>query len=110
MRSTAKELGLSTMALYRYVTDRDELELLVAEWVVRDVDTTPPPEREWTAQIKTMAFRVRAEIGAHPQAVPLLIGNRQRSRPLLRWSETVLAILTEAGFDGAARVVAMRGL
>jgi AcrR family transcriptional regulator len=110
MRSTAKELGLSTMALYRYVADRDELELLVAEWVIRDVDTTPPPEREWTEQIKTMAFRVRAAIGAHPQAIPLLIGNRQRSRPLLRWSETVLAILTSAGFDGAARVVAMRGL
>lgn len=110
MRAVAKELGMSTMALYRYVTDRDELELLVAEWVLRDVDPTPPPGPDWTEKIKTMAVRVRDKVGAHPQTVPLLIANRQRSRALLRWSETVLAILTEAGFTGTDRVVAMRGL
>lgn len=110
MRAVAKTLGMSTMALYRYVTDRDELELLVAEWVLRDVDPSPPDGPDWTEKIKTMVLRVRDQVGAHPRTVPLLIGNRQRSRALLRWSETVLAILTEAGFTGADRVVAMRGL
>ena len=110
MRSAATELGLSTMALYRYVTDRDELELLVAEWVLRGLDPTPPDAGSWIEKIKTMAIRVRVEVGAHPRTVPLLIGNRQRSRPLLRWIEGVLVILTEAGFAGTARVVALRGL
>jgi AcrR family transcriptional regulator len=110
MRAAATELGMSTMALYRYVTDRDELELLVAEWILRDLDTAPPLGPDWTEKIKTLADRVRREVGAHPQAVPLLIANRQRSRPLLHWTESMLGVLTEAGFAGAARAVALRGL
>ena len=42
MRAVAKELGMSTMALYRYVDDREELEGLVVERVLSAVDTTPP--------------------------------------------------------------------
>ncbi|MYR02034.1 helix-turn-helix domain-containing protein, partial [Streptomyces sp. SID6139] len=42
MRAVAKELGMSTMALYRYVRDRDELELLVVEFVLAAVDTGAP--------------------------------------------------------------------
>jgi AcrR family transcriptional regulator len=110
MRTVAQELGLSTMALYRYVADRDELELLVAEWVLRDLDTTMPGDPVWTDRIKTLAHRVRREVGAHPHTVPLLIANRQRSRHLLRWSETVLGVLTASGFTGTGRVVALRGL
>src|SRR5690242_20671915 len=110
MRAVAAELGTSTMALYRYVADRAELELLVADWCLRDLDTTVPDHPRWTEKIKTLVLRVRDAVGAHPQAVPLLIANRQRSRPLLRWSESVVTILAGAGFAGADRVIALRGL
>jgi AcrR family transcriptional regulator len=110
MRTVAGELGLSTMALYRYVRDRDELELLVVEGVLHPLDTTPPPDPSWTDQIKTMVDRVRAAVGAHPGIVPLLLRHRQSSVSTLRWSEAVLGILTRAGFDGAGRVVALRAL
>ncbi|GIM93523.1 TetR/AcrR family transcriptional regulator [Paractinoplanes toevensis] len=110
MRSAAAELGMSTMALYRYVADRDELELLVCEWVLRDLDTTVPDDPVWTEKIKTLCHRVRASLAAHQRVVPLLIANRQRCRAVLRWTETVLTVLTQAGFDDADRVVALRGL
>ena len=110
MRTVAGELGMSTMALYRYVRDRDELELLVVEDVLRALDPTPPPRVPWQDQIKAMAQRARAAIAAHPGVVPLLLRHRQRSMNTLRWSETVLSILTEAGFTGVGRVVALRGL
>jgi len=110
MRTVAGELGLSTMALYRYVRDRDELELLVVEKVLRALDTTPPPDGTWQDRIKTMAARVREAMTAHPGVVPLTVRHRQRSMSTLRWSETVLGILTEAGFTGADRVVALRSL
>jgi AcrR family transcriptional regulator len=42
MRAVAKDLGMSTMALYRYVDDREELEGLVVELVLSAVDTGPP--------------------------------------------------------------------
>jgi AcrR family transcriptional regulator len=110
MRAVAQRLGMSTMALYRYVADRDELELLVAEWCLRGLDTTPPTDPEWTDQIRTMVLRVRAEIGTHPRTVPLLINNRHRCLAVLRWSETVTGILTTAGFSGTDRVIALRGV
>jgi AcrR family transcriptional regulator len=115
MRTVAKELGMSTMALYRYVRDRDELERLVVEHVLGGVDTTPPSgsaelDPTWQERIETMVGRVRAAVGAHPAVVPLTMIHRHRSPAILRWSETVVGILTEAGFDGPRRVIALRGL
>ncbi|MGW7379093.1 TetR/AcrR family transcriptional regulator C-terminal domain-containing protein [Streptomyces sp. NPDC054794] len=57
-----------------------------------------------------MARRLRDAVGAHPAVVPLTITHRHRSLAGLRWSETVLAILTAAGIEGERRVIALRGL
>jgi AcrR family transcriptional regulator len=110
MRAVAKELGMSTMALYRYVDDRDELELLVVEQMFTQLDTSLPADPSWIDKIKTMVDRVRRTAGAHPGAVPLLLAHRHRSVSTLRWSEAVLAILTESGLDGGRRVIALRAL
>ncbi|MGW6912933.1 TetR/AcrR family transcriptional regulator [Kitasatospora sp. NPDC054939] len=111
MRTAAAELGMSTMALYRYVKDRDELETLVVERVYAAVDTTPPPAGlPWPERIEALVRRLRDALGAHPAAVPLTVAHRHRSIGGLRWAEAVLAVLTEAGLDGARRVVALRAL
>jgi AcrR family transcriptional regulator len=110
MRAVAAELGMSTMALYRYVEDRDQLELLLVEAVLGAVDTSMPTDPEWTDKIKTLVDRVRMEVESHPAVVPLLLRQRHRAVGSLRWSETVAGILRAAGFDGARRVVALRGL
>ncbi|MGI5424187.1 TetR/AcrR family transcriptional regulator [Streptomyces sp. CA-179760] len=111
MRAVAQELGMSTMGLYRYVRDREELERLVVELVLSAVDTEPPdPDASWRERIEVMARRLRGAVGAHPAVVPLTITHRHRSLGGLRWSETVTAILTEAGIEGDRRVVALRGL
>ncbi|MGK8501572.1 TetR family transcriptional regulator [Nocardia asiatica] len=44
MRAVAKELGMATMALYRYVRDRDALEVLVADQVFASMIPRSPPE------------------------------------------------------------------
>jgi AcrR family transcriptional regulator len=111
MRTVAKELGVSTMALYRYVADRDELERLVVELVLGAVDTTPPPaDLPWRERIEVLVLRLRDTVGAHPEIVPLTLTHRHLSPGALRWSETVLGILTEAGIGGERRVIALRGL
>ncbi|KUN80369.1 transcriptional regulator [Streptomyces bungoensis] len=111
MRTVAKELRMSTMGLYRYVADREELERLVVESVLGRVDTEPPPpDARWEERIEVLVRRLRDTVGGHPAVVPLTITHRHRSRAGLRWSEAVLAVLTEAGFDGARRVVALRAL
>ncbi|MET9390319.1 TetR/AcrR family transcriptional regulator [Streptomyces sp. NPDC006624] len=111
MRSVAKELGMSTMALYRYVEDREELERLVVDLVLGTVDTEPPgPGTPWPERIEVLVRRMRDAMAAHPAIVPLTVAHRHRSLAGLRWSESVLGVLTEAGFDGERRVVALRGL
>lgn len=110
MREVAKELGMSTMGLYRYVADREELEQLVVEAVLAAVDTETPPAAPWDERIEIMVRRLRDTVSAHPEVVPLTLTHRHRSPGVLRWSETVLEVLTEAGFDGERRVVALRAL
>ncbi|MET9438847.1 TetR/AcrR family transcriptional regulator C-terminal domain-containing protein [Streptomyces sp. NPDC006551] len=111
MRTVAKELGLSTMGLYRYVADRDELEGLVVERVLSSVDPSPPAaDGPWRERVETMVRRLRDSVRAHPAAVPLTVTHRHRLPGLLRWSETVLGLLAEAGVEGERRVVALRGL
>lgn len=110
MRAVGKELGMSTMALYRYVADREELEGLVVERVLDGVDATPPAAGPWPERLRELVERVRGAVGAHPATVPLFPAHRHRSPGVLRWSEAVLGVLTEAGFDGTRRVVALRAL
>ncbi|MEU2659877.1 TetR/AcrR family transcriptional regulator C-terminal domain-containing protein [Streptomyces sp. NPDC007325] len=111
MRTAAKELGMSPMALYRYVADRDELERLVVDRILDAVDTTPPPGgAPWPERIEVMAVRLRDAVARHPEAVPLALAHRHRAAGGLRWSETVLALLTEGGIEGHRRVVALRAL
>ncbi|GAA0982758.1 TetR/AcrR family transcriptional regulator C-terminal domain-containing protein [Acrocarpospora macrocephala] len=111
MRAVAQQVGMSTMAIYRYVDDRDELEQHVIELVLGAVDTTPPTtDRPWPERIEIMANRVRDIVGAHPGVVPLIIAHRHRSTRLLRWSETVVGILTEAGLTDRERVIGLRSL
>lgn len=111
MRAVAQRLGTSTMALYRYVHDRRELEALVVDLVLGAVDTTPPPPGpDWRRRIRELVHRVRAAVEAHPGAIPLLPPHRHSSPSLLRWSEAVLGVLAEAGLTGRARAVALRAL
>ncbi|MDX6313745.1 MAG: hypothetical protein QOF84_2168 [Streptomyces sp.] len=111
MRAVAKELGMSTMALYRYVDDREELEAHVVELVLGAVDTEPPPpDGPWPERIEAMVRRIRDAVGAHPAVVPLTLAHRHRSPGVLRWSEAVLGILTDAHFEGERRVIALRSL
>ncbi|MFI0454107.1 TetR/AcrR family transcriptional regulator [Actinomadura sp. 6N118] len=110
MRAVAKVLGMSTMALYRYVDDRHELEGLVVELVLGAVDPTPPPAAPWRARIEELVERLRTVIVAHPEVIPLTMTHRHSSHALLRWSEAVAGTLAEAGIEGARRAIALRGL
>lgn len=109
MRAVAAELGMGTMSLYRYVTDRGQLEDLIVDRVLTGVDLTPPPG-PWQRRLATLAERVRAALAEHPAMVPLTFTRRHGSAGTLRFGERVLEILTEAGFTGRGRVIALRSV
>ncbi|GGK96685.1 TetR family transcriptional regulator [Sphaerisporangium melleum] len=109
MRAVAVELGMGTMSLYRYVSDREQLEGLVVERVLAGVDVSPPPG-SWTDQVTALVERVRAAVRVHPEVVPLTMTHRHTSAALLRWTEAILGVLAGAGFTGRRRVLALRAL
>lgn len=110
MRAVAAELGTGTMSLYRYVSDRAQLEALVVDLVLAEVDMTPPRRMSWQKQLAVLAERVRAAVGAHPEVVSLTMIHRQSSVNSLRWGEAMLGVLTAAGFAGQQRVIALRSV
>lgn len=110
MRAVATELHLSTMGLYRYVADRDELERLVVDHVLADLDLTMPAQQPWRERLAWLVHRGRAAVMRHPAAIALLLAHRQDSLHSLRWGEAMLGVLADAGFEDLERAVAFRAL
>lgn len=108
MRNVARELDMSPMALYRYVTDRDELEQLIVEAVLAPVRVDVPDSAHWAERVVVLVGRVRDAAGAHPEAVPYVLAWRHSSHRTVRWIETMLGTLTDAGFTGTELVIAQR--
>lgn len=107
MRAVAKELGMATMSLYRYVKDKDQLETLVVDHVLAGISLDLPPG-DWRSSVTILLGRLRDAVCAHREMVPLLLRHRHNAPASLRWIEAMLEVLTEAGFTGQDRVIAQR--
>ena len=109
MRAMAKELGMATMGLYRYVSDREALEVLVVDRIFRSVECTLP-DVSWQDRIRLLLDRIRTAVAKHPAVVPLVLRHRQASTGSLQAIETMLAALSDGGLTGVDRVIAQRTL
>lgn len=109
MRTVARQLGIGAMSLYRYVTDRDQLEELVVDLVMEAVDISLP-RASARRKLAVLADRVRVAVSEHPAVVPLLLIHRHRALSSLRWGEAVLTVLAGDGFTGKRRVIAFRAV
>jgi AcrR family transcriptional regulator len=110
MRSVAEALGMGTMSLYRYVTDREHVERLMVDNVLSLVDIELSSRLGWRARVTTLLERARDAASAHATIVPLFVKHRSTSEHSTRWGEAMLRELADAGFSGTRRVVAFRTL
>ena len=88
MRSLARRLGVTAMALYRYVHDREDLldgivETVLDEIVFDPSDPGPEQSGDWREAIRRMAHGMRRVALAHPQVFPL-IATRAPAAPWVR--------------------------
>ena len=109
MRTVARRLKVQAMALYRYVDNREDLFDEVVDHIVGELDNDASIQRTvgeagWRSYLNDLAWGVRRYARAHPHAFPL-VATRPPSAPWinpplrsLRWIETVLKNLSEAGF------------
>jgi AcrR family transcriptional regulator len=103
MQRVATGLGVTKMALYRYVPGKAELVALMTETAVG-----PPPEAEpsagWREILARWALRLYSMFEAHPWLPEVTSGLRIMGPNELGWLDQVVGALAGTGLDGAERM------
>jgi AcrR family transcriptional regulator len=106
LRRIAAELGVTPMALYRYVGSKEELldEMLDAVWGT--VELPDPAAGDWWQGLATLARSIRAAFLSHPAAAAIAATRPGGGKNIVRVIEAILALLEGAGLDPerAARI------
>lgn len=98
IRRIASELGLPTMAVYRFVPSKDRLVTLMTDRVFGETTLPRRPPAGWRAALEHAA---RLQWGLHRRH-PWLAGTMSFTRPVLapegmRWTEWLMAVLDDEG-------------
>lgn len=98
MSRLGERLGVTAMAIYRYVADRAELEDAVAELVLDDLGDELIAADSWTEAVGIWMHQVRDHWRLHPWLGHLLGSRTQLSPPWLAALDRLATILETAGF------------
>src|SRR2546429_6123408 len=111
LRRLASELGVTPMALYRHVRDKQDLINAMTEAVLDGLDLTVgfTPSMSWTDRARQALMSFRDQMEARPLALPLSIAySGEGPASFWRMTETLLGILLGAGFRRRQAVVLIR--
>lgn len=109
MRSLAGELGVSPMAVYYHIADKDQLLDRVRDAVVSEVVLAPIARTGWSEQLRAHATAGIVRLAEYPG----LLAHAALRPPTvaeLRLTRHGLGILLAAGFDPKAAASAMTAL
>ena len=93
MRRVAAELGVTTMALYRYVESKEELLALVLDHAYGRPRLTHPADASWRDRIGAWARANRAVVLAHPWILSVAISEPPLTPHQIQWMEAGLQAL-----------------
>jgi len=99
LRQLASRLGVTPMAIYYYVRNKDELLDLMADRLVSEIQADNElSSSTWQEELRRVGERYLAVITAHP-AAPFLLSRPFHSPAARKVSERMLDILARAGFE-----------
>jgi AcrR family transcriptional regulator len=101
MRLLARELNVSTMGLYRHVTNKADLLDGLVERLLGELEL-PDDSLPWDERLRMMARELRALANRHPKLFGLLLQRRAVGAGATRAREAELRALRDAGLDGEA--------
>ena len=108
MRDLADELGVSPMAAYYYVDNKDGLLRLVADHVYAAVEIPAPDEGTWDERLRALVMAQREAMKPYPGLREALVDVDTEQKRRLENAE--LDILLDEGFAPAQAVPAFRTL
>jgi AcrR family transcriptional regulator len=97
-RRLAGHLGVTPMALYRYVDDKEALLDGIGDIVLSQLEL-PEPRGDWREQLRAAAWSFRAVLVAHPAVVPIFLRRPLLTPAGLRSANAVVGIFRRAGFS-----------
>lgn len=101
MPNIARRLGLTANAVYRYVSSRDELLVLLAETAWGPAPDLDTGKDQWRAAAARWTTAMIERCDTHPWLPDLPIRGAPATPNLLRWTEVLLEALTGAGLSTA---------
>src|SRR2546421_9611452 len=111
IRRLASELGVTPMALYRHVRDKQDLVNAMMEVVLEGLDLTVgfAPGMSWTDRVRLAMTNLRDQMNARPLTLPLAIAyTGEGPTSFFRMNETLLGLLLGAGFERRDAAVLIR--
>jgi AcrR family transcriptional regulator len=98
IRRIAQEFGVTPMALYWHVANKDELFAAMGDALLADV-APPAAKGPWHVQLRGVVESMIRELSKHPAAAELVYPRILVCEPGLRLTEFTLVLLEEAGFS-----------
>jgi AcrR family transcriptional regulator len=108
MRDLADDLGVSPMAAYYYVDNKDGLLRLVGDHVFKSVEVPAVDSGSWHERLRALLLMQRAAIKPYPGLSEALVFVDMEQKRRLEDAE--LDILLDEGFPPAVAVPAFRAL
>jgi len=102
IRRVAGELGVTPMALYWHVRDKDELLEALAERMFDEVELPPDSGGPWHVELAAALDALLTAIKRHPAVAPLAPETVFNSEASLEVAERTLRLMARGGFDDRA--------
>ncbi|MFF3289403.1 TetR/AcrR family transcriptional regulator [Streptomyces sp. NPDC003023] len=104
MGRVAKELGVSTMSLYRYVAAKDELYILMQEAAIGLPPAPPPPGTAWREALAAWAWAQREVVHRNLWVLRIPVSSPPATPNSVAWWDRGLAALEDTGLGEGEKI------
>ena len=98
MRKLGEELGVEAMSLYRHAANKDDILDGIVDLVASEIEL-PAIGGEWRAAMRRRATSAHEVLMRHPWATMLIVSRVNVGPAMLRYVDTTIGCLREAGFS-----------
>jgi AcrR family transcriptional regulator len=98
MRKLAQQLGVVPMALYKHVSNKDELLDGMVDVVVGEIDP-PPSGIDWKTAIRQRVLSARSALLRHPWASRVIESRTGPTPAVLAYMDSIIGIFRAGGFS-----------
>lgn len=110
IRRVAAELGVTPMALYWHVANKDELLAAMGDSLYDDLHVELDPAQPWSTRLRSIVEQLLTLVRRHPGAVALVPARILHTDNGRMVTETTLEVLHEGGYDLEVSVAVARQL